>query len=281
MVHYEFKNGEQFNKLVNSIIKSNDFSCVPNLTEQLQNDNRKYVQKGLSKLYNAIEKEKQENLRLENMYTFENDLYNQGFDYVLGIDEVGRGPFAGPVTVAGVILKKCDFIRYINDSKKLSKELRETLDLEIRKKAEGFVVFSMTNQDIDKFGIKNCTLSCMESCVNFFVQKGYKNMHILIDAEKLKDIDLPQTSIIKGDSKSASIAAASIIAKVHRDNFMEEISKLYPEYDFCSNSGYNSPKHFNAIVELGISPIHRKGFVQSALRNKGIKDIGNKYNVNL
>ncbi len=281
MVDYEFKNGKQFNETVKNIIDSGDFSIVEDLTNHLKDDSRKYIQKGLEKLHKAIEKENAEDERLQNMYTYEKDLYNQGFDYVLGIDEVGRGPFAGPVTVAGVILKKGDFIRYINDSKKLSKEMRDTLDKEIREKAEGFVVFSMSNQDIDKFGIKNCTLSCMESCVNFFLKKGYTNMHVLIDAERLDDIDIPQTSIIKGDSKSASIAAASIVAKVHRDTFMEEMSKLYPEYDFVSNAGYNSPKHFNAIVKEGICPIHRKGFVSSALRNKSIKDIGNKYNINL
>ncbi len=281
MVQYKFENGQQFNKLVNEIIESGDFSSVPNLSEQLKDDKRKYVQNGLSKLNKAIEKEKLEDERVQHMYIYEQDLYDEGFDYVLGIDEVGRGPFAGPVTVAGVILKKGDYIRYINDSKKLSKEMRNKLDKEIREKAEGFVVFSMSNNDIDKYGIKNCTLSCMESCVNFFVKKGYTKMHILIDAEKLKDINLPQTSIIKGDSKSASIAAASIIAKVHRDNFMEEFSKMYSQYDFASNAGYNSPKHFQAIIEHGICPIHRKGFVQSALNNKGIKEIGNTYDVTL
>ncbi|MFV0441704.1 MAG: ribonuclease HII [Lachnospirales bacterium] len=276
-----FENSKECNNLIKKIIDDRDIKQGKFFINTYLDSDKKYIQKGILKLEKFILLEQEEDLRLEKMYSMEKELFEKGYDCVIGIDEVGRGPFAGPVTVCGVVLPLEKKIRYVNDSKKLSKEVREKLDDEIRENSIDFVLYSMTNADIDEFGIKNCTLSCMEKCVMHIVQKGYKNPFVLIDAERLKDIDIPQRSIIKGDTVSASIAAASILAKNQRDRLMEKFHDLYSEYDFKSNVGYNSPKHFEGLLKYGICPIHRKGFVSSALYNKGIgkDEIGNKYNI--
>lgn len=283
MQDYTYKNNKEFNILLKNLLHKRNIEEIFEFIKTLQTDERKFVQSGILKLHKFVEKEKFEDLRLINMYSYEEDVYNKGYDYIIGIDEVGRGPFAGPVTVAGVMFKRNDFIRYIDDSKKLNKDMKESLNNEISKKAIDKVILSASNSDIDKRGIKVCTLDLMRQCVEYFVNRGYSNIFVLVDAEKIPNISVPQINIIKGDSKSASIAGASILAKVYRDSLMEEFSYIYPEYEFFSNAGYNSDKHFQAILDYGICPIHRKSFVKTALRNKGvdINKIGFKYNIDI
>lgn len=190
------------------------------------------------------------------MKEFETELYNNGINFIAGIDEVGRGPLVGPVVTAAVILPKDFYDERINDSKKLTVKKRELLYDVIMENAIS-VGIGISNEDvIDEINILNATKRAMLEAVN---NLSVKPEHLLIDAVKL-NTDIPQTSIIKGDAKSESIAAASIIAKVTRDRMMVELDKIHPEYDFKHNKGYGTKKHIEAIRKYGIIKEHRKTF---------------------
>ena len=190
------------------------------------------------------------------MKEFETELYNNGINFIAGIDEVGRGPLVGPVVTAAVILPKDFYDERINDSKKLTEKKRELLYYVIMENAIS-VGIGISNEDvIDEINILNATKRAMLEAVN---NLNVKPEHLLIDAVKL-NTDIPQTSIIKGDAKSESIAAASIIAKVTRDRMMVELDKIHPEYDFKHNKGYGTKKHIEAIRKYGIINEHRKTF---------------------
>ena len=190
------------------------------------------------------------------MKEFETELYNNGINYIAGIDEVGRGPVVGPVEAAAVILPKDFYDERINDSKKLTEKKRELLYDVIMENAISVGIGISSEDVIDEINILNATKKAMIEAVN---NLSIRPEHLLIDAVKL-DIDIPQTSIIKGDAKSESIAAASIIAKVTRDRMMVELDKLHPEYDFKHNKGYGTKKHIEAIRKYGIIKEHRKTF---------------------
>lgn len=190
------------------------------------------------------------------MKEFETELYNNGINFIAGIDEVGRGPLVGPVVTAAVILPKDFYDERINDSKKLTEKKRELLYDVIMENAIS-VGIGISNEDvIDEINILNATKRAMLEAIN---NLSVKPEHLLIDAVKL-NTDIPQTSIIKGDAKSESIAAASIIAKVTRDRMMVELDKIHPEYDFKHNKGYGTKKHIEAIRKYGIIKEHRKTF---------------------
>lgn len=190
------------------------------------------------------------------MKEFETELYNNGINFIAGIDEVGRGPLVGPVVTAAVILPKDFYDERINDSKKLTEKKRELLYDVIMENAIS-VGIGISNEDvIDEINILNATKRAMLEAVN---NLSVKPEYLLIDAVKL-NTDIPQTSIIKGDAKSESIAAASIIAKVTRDRMMVELDKIHPEYDFKHNKGYGTKKHIEAIRKYGIIKEHRKTF---------------------
>lgn len=190
------------------------------------------------------------------MKEFETELYNNGINFIAGIDEVGRGPLVGPVVTAAVILPKDFYDERINDSKKLTEKKRELLYDVIMENAIS-VGIGISNEDvIDEINILNATKRAMLKAVN---NLNVKPEHLLIDAVKL-NTDIPQTSIIKGDAKSESIAAASIIAKVTRDRMMVELDKIHPEYDFKHNKGYGTKRHIEAIRKYGIIKEHRKTF---------------------
>lgn len=190
------------------------------------------------------------------MKEFETELYNKGINFIAGIDEVGRGPLVGPVVTAAVILPKDFYDERINDSKKLTEKKRELLYDVIMENAISVGIGISSEDVIDEINILNATKKAMIEAVN---NLNVRPEHLLIDAVKL-DIDIPQTSIIKGDAKSESIAAASIIAKVTRDRMMVELGKLHPEYDFKHNKGYGTKKHIEAIRKYGIIKEHRKTF---------------------
>lgn len=199
------------------------------------------------------------------MKEFENELYNNGINFIAGIDEVGRGPLVGPVVTAAVILPKDFYDERINDSKKLTEKKRELLYDVIMENALSVGIGMSSPEVIDEINILNATKKAMVEAVN---NLSIKPEHLLIDAVKL-DIDIPQTSIIKGDAKSESIAAASIIAKVTRDRMMVELDKKYPMYDFKHNKGYGTKKHIEALYEYGPISEHRKSFAPvSELTNK-------------
>ncbi len=190
------------------------------------------------------------------MKEYENELYKNGIKYIAGIDEVGRGPLVGPVVTAAVILPIDYYDERINDSKKLSEKKREMLYDVIMENAISVGIGISSNEVIDEINILEATKKAMLESIN---NLNVKPEHLLIDAVKL-NTDIPQTSIIKGDAKSQSIAAASIIAKVTRDRMMIELDKLHPEYDFKHNKGYGTKKHVEALYKYGALKEHRKSF---------------------
>ncbi|WP_026487876.1 ribonuclease HII [Butyrivibrio sp. XBB1001] len=206
--------------------------------------------KKLDALYKEID-------RIETMKKYEKEYDSLGF--LCGIDEVGRGPLAGPVYAAAVILPKdCDIL-YLNDSKKLSEKKREELYDVIMEKAVAVGIGSSTCERIDEINILQATYEAMTKAVNSL---SVKPNALLIDAVHIPQLeDYKQISIIKGDAKSVSIAAASIVAKVTRDRIMKEYAEIYPEYGFDSNKGYGSADHISALKKYGPCPIHRRSFI--------------------
>ena len=209
--------------------------------------------------------------KLAEMKAHEDELRSQGYKYIAGIDEVGRGPLAGPVYAACVVLPDDWDIPGINDSKKLSARRREELSEIIREKAVAYGIGIADNHEIDEINILEATKNAMKravrACNEVLSEKFYESEPVpeismlLIDAVRL-DAGIPSESIIKGDEKSLSIAAASIVAKVARDNFMSEMEEMYPGYDFAGNKGYGTAKHYEGLRLLGYTPIHRKSFLK-------------------
>ncbi|NLV36256.1 MAG: ribonuclease HII [Clostridiaceae bacterium] len=197
--------------------------------------------------------------RLDDMRVYEKEAYLQGYRNIAGIDEAGRGPLAGPVVAACVILpENCD-IEGLNDSKKLSPSMRDKLYELIVESAISIGVGMADEKCIDEINILNATKLAMKLAVE---QTDTKPDLLLIDAVKLSDVDIPQRSIVKGDSLSVSIAAASIIAKVSRDRLIEAKDSMYPVYGFKKHKGYGTAEHINAIKKYGICPIHRVSFTK-------------------
>lgn len=222
----------------------------------LQKDSRQGVQKLLQQRRKQLEAERVEQERLEALMSLEKDLYSQGVEWIAGVDEVGRGPLAGPVLAAAVILPQTSRIRGINDSKKLSKKkLLEIYDT-IKEEAVAIGIGQIEAETIDQVNIYQATKIAMKEAIQ---NLGLVPDHLLIDAMEL-DIPIEQTSLIKGDARSQSIAAASIIAKVERDRLMEAYDQEFPGYDFANNVGYGTPSHLAGLRQLGPSPIHRKTF---------------------
>ncbi len=180
--------------------------------------------------------------------------------YICGIDEVGRGPLAGPVVAGAVILPKDDVILYLNDSKKLSAKKRDALYDEIMNRAKATGIGMVSPARIDEINILQATYEAMRMAI---ADLGIKPDILLNDAVTIPGVDIRQVPIIKGDAKSVSIAAASIIAKVTRDRLMEEYDEVLPGYDFASNKGYGTKAHIEGLKKLGPTPIHRRSFVKN------------------
>ncbi|HAJ73995.1 MAG TPA: ribonuclease HII [Lachnospiraceae bacterium] len=198
--------------------------------------------------------------RVEALCRFEKE--NAQYEYICGIDEVGRGPFAGPVLAAAVILPKDARIMYINDSKKLSEKRREELYDVIMEQAVAVGTGMVSPERIDEINILQATYEAMRDALS---ELNVKPNVILVDAVHIPEVEIPQISIVKGDAKSQSIAAASIIAKVTRDRMMKEYALLMPEYHFEKNKGYGTREHIDALKEFGPSPIHRRSFIHNYL----------------
>lgn len=195
--------------------------------------------------------------RLQNMLEIEHDLYNKGYNLVCGVDEAGRGPLCGPVVAAAVILPKHAFIEGVNDSKKLSEKKREKLYEDIQNTALAVGVGISDVDVIEEVNILNATkLAMVQAIKKLKVNPEY----VLIDGNQKIDIDIPFETVVKGDSKSESIAAASIIAKVTRDRMLIKYDNEYPEYGFAKHKGYGTKAHIDAIKKYGITPIHRPSF---------------------
>jgi ribonuclease HII len=223
----------------------------------LYNDERKSIQKLVQKHQSLLAKKLAEEERLLKMWDYEETLFHQNYKYIVGIDEVGRGPLAGPVVAGAVILPPYCRIEGLNDSKKLTAEKRQLIAEEIKAKAVKWAVGVVDAPTIDKMNILQATRYAMYlACKSL----GSLPDFALIDGQKNPLITIPQMGIIKGDSLSASIAAASIIAKVYRDNLMELYDKIYPGFSFAEHKGYGTKEHLDAISNNGCSDIHRKSF---------------------
>lgn len=209
-------------------------------------------------------KEKEEQ-RLIELKKIDKEFFDMGMKYVCGIDEAGRGPLAGPVVVASVIMPQDSMIEGINDSKKVSESKREKLYEIIIEQAISYGVGIICQEEIDEINILQATKKGLtESLKHLEVQPNV----ILVDAlTGIDTLQIPYKSIIKGDAKSYSIATASIIAKVTRDRIMREWDKVYPEYGFAGHKGYGTAKHIEAIKKFGLSPIHRKTFCKNFMNN--------------
>lgn len=190
---------------------------------------------------------------------YERELNLQGYKYVCGVDEVGRGPLAGPVVCAAVIMPLDDIIDGVDDSKKLSPKKRANLAEKIAEKAISYSIFLIEAQVIDEINILEATKLCMKNAIE---KLEIKPDFVLTDGNMTLDIRIPQQSIIKGDYYSYSIGAASILAKVYRDNLMDEYDAIYPEYAFKENKGYGTKKHVDGILSAGLCPIHRRTFTK-------------------
>ena len=197
-----------------------------------------------------------ERVRLEGMREFENKYSDLA--YVAGIDEAGRGPLAGPVVAAAVILPKDIFLPFLNDSKKVTEKRRDVLFDEIKQNAIAYSIGIASNTLIDEINILQATYEAMREAVNALEKTPDV---LLVDAVHIPDINIKQVGIVKGDAKSVNIAAASILAKVTRDRLMAEYDKIYPEYGFASNKGYGTATHIAALKEIGPCAIHRKSFI--------------------
>ena len=226
------------------------------LFEELILDGRAGVQAAISKRKRELQKQVDEDLRLEKMLAYEKELYAKGIDLIAGVDEVGRGPLAGPVVAAAVILPKACKIPGLNDSKKIPKSKHKEIYEAVFQNAIAIGIGIKDNHVIDQVNIYEATKLAMMEAIG---QLEPQPQHLLIDAMKL-DLPIPQTSIIKGDANSLSIAAASIVAKVTRDQMMEEFDKEYPGYDFAQNTGYGTANHLAGLHQLGVTPIHRRSF---------------------
>lgn len=247
----EIKIGE-----IKKILESVSVEEIPSIVSRFEDDERAGVVKLLEKYNKIYDKYVDELARTEQMKKYEKEY--SVYEYIAGIDEVGRGPLAGPVVTCAVILPKDCNILYINDSKKLSEKKREELYDIIMEQAIAVGIGIESPQVIDDINILQATYSAM--------RKSIENLKIrpsllLNDAVTIPGVDIKQVPIIKGDAQSISIAAASIIAKVTRDRMMVEYDKLYPGYDFAGNKGYGSAGHIDALKKLGPTPIHRRSFI--------------------
>lgn len=204
------------------------------------------------------EKEEQ---RLTELKKIENEIYKTGVQTICGIDEAGRGPLAGPVVVAAVIMPKDSFIEGVNDSKKVSEKKREALYEQITNEAIAWGVGIIDQKEIDKINILNATKKGLTTSIK---ELKVKPDRIIVDAlDKIDTLGIPYTPIIKGDAKCYSIAAASIIAKVTRDRIMRQWDEIYPMYGFEKHKGYGTAMHMQAIREYGLCPLHRRSFTKN------------------
>lgn len=239
-------------------LKATEDALLPVFLEKYKGDERSGVKKLLEQAKKRLDKLEQEKKRIENLKQYEREYAS--YSAICGIDEVGRGPLAGPVVAGAVILPRdCDIL-YINDSKKLSAAKREVLYDEIMEKAVAVGIGMASPKRIDEINILQATYEAMRDAI----KKLAVTPDILLnDAVTIPKVNIKQVPIIKGDAKSISIGAASIVAKVTRDRMMVEYDRIMPEYGFASNKGYGSKEHIEALKKYGPSPIHRATFIKN------------------
>lgn len=245
-------------------------ACVdelPAFISQYESDERAGAVKLVETARKRLEALEKERVRTEELKSYEREYAD--YAYICGVDEVGRGPLAGPVVAGAVILPKdCDIL-YINDSKQLSEKKREELYDIIMEKAVTCAVGYATPERIDEINILQATYEAMREAIS---KLDPAPTILLNDAVKIPGVEIPQVSIIKGDAKSISIGAASIIAKVTRDRLMVEYDKVFPEYDFAGNKGYGSASHIEALKKYGPTPIHRRSFIKNFVQEEASEE---------
>lgn len=247
-------------------LKQCPMEALPEQLKELEGDDRKGVQSLLVSFRKKYEAHLRERERLETLLTYEREGYALGYEAIAGIDEVGRGPLAGPVVAAAVILPKECKIEGVNDSKQLSAKKREALYDVILEQAVSYGIGVVSNTRIDEINILQATYEAMREALS---QLDPPADYILADAVTIPLVSTPQKGIIKGDAKSMSIGAASIVAKVYRDRLMEAYEEAYPGYGFAANKGYGSAEHIAGIRRLGLTPIHRRSFTKHFLPQEG------------
>ena len=243
---------------IKAALDAADLAELPFVMGKYESDEREGVKKLLVKAQKKLDAYAKELERTENMKMYEKKY--RDYSYICGIDEVGRGPLAGPVVAAAVILPKDCNILYINDSKQLSEQKREELFDQIMEQAVSVGIGIVSHERIDEINILQATYEAMRQAVG---KLSVVPDLLLNDAVTIPELTMKQVPIIKGDAKSISIAAASIIAKVTRDRMMVELSKFYPEYGFEGNKGYGSAVHIQALKEIGPCKIHRRSFIKN------------------
>ncbi|WAM34730.1 ribonuclease HII [Caldicellulosiruptor morganii] len=199
----------------------------------------------------------------ENYFEFEENLIKEGYRFICGVDEAGRGPLAGPVFAAAVIMDRQRIIEGVRDSKKLTPKKRERLFEEILKESIAYSVAMVDSRTIDEININNATFLAMKNAIESL--EVVPDI-VLVDGYEIPDMNLPQKALIKGDRRSYSIACASILAKVSRDRFITQISSLYPDYRFEKHKGYGTKEHVQLILKYGPCELHRKSFLKNILR---------------
>lgn len=241
---------------IKNIFKAADVFRLPELIAKYQSDDRSGVAKEIERANKRLAAYEAELKRTHQMYSFERE-YRE-YQAICGIDEVGRGPLAGPVVACAVILPKDYEILYLNDSKQLSESKREQLYDEIMEHAVSVGLGYNSPERIDEINILQATYEAMREAIS---KLSVAPSLLLNDAVTIPQVTIRQVPIIKGDAKSASIAAASIVAKVTRDRLMRDYAEVYPEYGFASNKGYGAKEHIEALKKYGPTPIHRKTFI--------------------
>ncbi|GAU78781.1 ribonuclease HII [Fusibacter sp. 3D3] len=261
-IFFEVLSSEKSIKEIKASVAECGFDEYDAIIAYLSSDARKAVQTLCSQLVKRKKVHEQECERMLMMYRYENELKRKGFKWIAGIDEVGRGPLIGPVVAAAVILDDETDYFGIDDSKKLTAEKRAQFHAKIIQNAVGYGIGMASHDEIDEINILNATKLAMKRAVEA-LKKSVAPEYLLIDALKLDDIPIKQLNIIKGDEKSASIAAASIVAKVTRDALMQTIHEAYPHYGFNTNMGYGTDLHYDGIRKYGVTPFHRKSFLKN------------------
>jgi len=250
---------------IRALLQKADARELAALERTLVADTRKGVKTALEVARRRIKAEAAERERIVSLYSFERSFLGDGQNIIIGLDEVGRGAVAGPLAVGAVVLPDTPVIPGLNDSKQLTPEQRESIASDIKCVALAWVVEYIEPADIDRDGMTASLRGAFKGALNRIESSGIHPDVVLLDGNPLH-IDERETNVVKGDAKCASISAASIVAKVTRDELMREIDGHYPGYDFTGNKGYGSPQHIEAIKALGLSPVHRKTFCRSFMQ---------------
>jgi len=255
--------GESLGTLKKSLAKIDDRAELERWCAGLIRDGRAGAKALGERTLRRIQADIAESERLEGLFKYRAGLMEQGCKAVAGVDEVGVGPLAGPVVAAAVLLPASTHLPGLNDSKKVSAQARERLAEAIREQAMAFSLGEVGPEEIDRVNILQATLEAMRRAVSG-LREQIEVDHVLVDARKIPGISIPQTALVHGDAIDGSIAAASIVAKVHRDGLMKRFAEDFPGYGLEKHMGYGTAAHVEALRRLGVSPIHRRSFAPVA-----------------